>query len=137
RVQVYPVGGAARVEQSLVGGALVDLVPPHRDGALVLLSFDQVPAPSQSLSWRSQRSMCSRGTYSSCLCASIGSPGPKFTAGTPRALNRGTSVQPNFGFTVPPTASTNSFADGRSRPGRAPGALSVTCTSYPSKKVRR
>ena len=44
--------------------------------------------------------MCSIGTCSSCLWASIGSPGPKLTAGMPSAVNRATSVQPNFGLTV-------------------------------------
>ena len=75
------------------------------------------------------------GTYSSCLWASIGSPGPKFTAGMPRAVNRATSVQPNFGFTSPPTASMNAFAAGRSSPGSAPGALSVSAHVVPLEEV--
>ena len=42
--------------------------------------------------------ICAIGTCSSCLWANIGSPGPKLTAGMPSAVNRATSVQPNFGF---------------------------------------
>src|SRR4029453_11568397 len=134
-IGVHPVAGAPGVQQVLVGGgALLRLAAALEDrpGPLVL----HAAAPSQVRSVRSQRSMCSSGTCSSCLWASIGSPGPKLTAGTPRPLNRATSVQPNFGFTSPPTASTNAFAAGTSSPGRAPGAESVSVTSYPSKKSR-
>ena len=112
---------------------LVDLVAALEDRALALRPSSRSSQPG---SWRSQRSMCSTGTCSSCLWASIGSPGPKLTAGTPRPLKRATSVQPNFGFTSPPTASTNALAAGTSSPGSAPGAVSVSVTSYPSKNSR-
>ena len=91
---------AARVEQPLVGGGLVDLLAPQRHRALDLVCR-HARRPASVRSCRSQRSMCATGTCSSCLWASIGSPGPKLTAGTPRALNRATSVQPNFGFDRP------------------------------------
>src|SRR3954447_478829 len=133
RIGVHPVRRSARVEQPLVGGAAVDLVAALDDRALLLRPHHYA---SHSFSCCSQRSMCSTGTCSSCLCASIGSPGPKLTAGIPRLLNRATSVQPNLGLTSRPTASTKALAAGRSRPGRAPGALSTTVTSYPSKKSR-
>ena len=100
------------------------------------LDFDLTISDNHSRSWRSQRSMCSTGTCSSCLWASIGSPGPKLTAGIPRLVKRATSVQPNLGLTSRPTASMKALAAGRSSPGSAPGALSVTVTSYPSKKSR-
>ena len=108
--------GPLRVEEPLVGGAALvdlaatlDLAAHHPVVAAVvgLLAHD-----SHSLRIRSQRSMCSVGTCSSCLWANIGSPGPKLTAGTPSLVNWATSVQPNFGSTSPPTTSTNSFAAG-------------------------
>ena len=67
-------------------------------------------------------------SHAPLLAASI-APGPKFTAGTPRPVKRETSVHPNFGFTSPPTASTNAAAAGTDSPGSAPGAMSVTSTS--------
>ena len=39
------------------------------------------------------------GTRSSRVCARLGSPGPKLTAGMPSAANRDTSVQPYFART--------------------------------------
>ena len=103
RVGVHPVGRAARVEQPLVGGAAVShLAAALDDRALHPVgragSVASVAHASHSLRMRSQRSMCSVGTCSSCLCANIGSPGPKLTAGMPSLVNWATSVHPNFGF---------------------------------------
>ena len=86
RVGVHPVGGPARVEQPLVGGAAVDLVAAlDRPGPSDFGSACPSHASATSAAaGRSQRSMCSTGTCSSCLWASIGSPGPKLTAGMPR-----------------------------------------------------
>ena len=84
---------------------------------------------SQARSLSSHETICAIGTCSSCLWANIGSPGPKFTAGMPSAVNRATSVQPNFGFGSPPTAATNAAAAGTESPGSAPGAESVSSSS--------
>ena len=56
------------------------------------------------------------------VCALLGFPGPKLTAGTPMAANLATSVQPNLALGSAPTACTKAAAAGWSRPGRAPGA---------------
>ena len=109
---------AAGVEQPLVGGAPVDLVAALDDRALELGLHDAPPPVSQARSCASQRVDLLDGTCSSCLWASIGSPGPKLTAGTPSPLKRATSVQPNLGLTSPPTASTNASPRARSRPGQ-------------------
>ncbi len=50
---------------------------------------------------------CATGTYSFGACARAANPGPKFTAGIPRAENLATSVQPNFGCGSPITLSMN------------------------------
>ena len=70
------------------------------------------------------------------MWARFGSPGPKFTAGTPSAEKRATSVQPCFASTGRPSASTNARAAGRCSPGRAPPALSTTSTSKPANTSR-
>ena len=133
RVGVHPVRRAARVQQPLVGGGPVDLVAAHQLGAASLRAGGSCrrglitrPGPARRAgaartprSGRSARARPAGGR-------AIGSPGPKLTAGTPSAEKRATSVQPNFGLTRPPTASTNARAAGTSRPGRAPGAVSVT-----------
>src|SRR5690606_267561 len=125
-VGVGPAAVPAVVQQALVGGRRQRGVGPG-----------EVPAHASHLRSRSSvSSMSAYGTRSSCLCANSGSPGPKLTAGTPSALNRETSVQPNLGLTSPPTASTNAAAAGTDRPGSAPGATSVTVTSKPAKTSR-
>ena len=102
RVGVHPVGRAAGVEQPLVGGACRSCTWPRRSttgpprGRLMPVAASGA-LPASSLRMRSQRSMCSVGTCSSCLCANIGSPGPKLTAGMPSLVNCATSVHPNFG----------------------------------------
>src|SRR5262249_853171 len=97
RVGVHPVARPPRVQQSLVGRALVDPVATDQDGALRLVPHhggqpampaSPLGAVSHARSTDSQRPTCSTGTNSSCLCASIGSPGPKFTAGMPSAEKR-------------------------------------------------
>ena len=78
RVGVHPVAGAAGVEQPLVGGAGLDLRrAASRVAAAELLgtwpSSDagHEPASSQARSCRSTVVICSSGTNSSCLCASM------------------------------------------------------------------
>src|SRR4051795_1795470 len=61
-------------------------------------------------------------TYSSRVCATLGSPGPKLTAGTPSWVNRATSVQPSLATGSPPTVRTKSAVAGSLSIGRAPGA---------------
>ena len=135
RVGVHPVARAAGVEQPLVGGAGVDLVAAHAaPGPCACPSCgpsgrrSSLPQPGAQL-LLAALDVLRTGTCSSCLCASIGSPGPKLTAGTPRPLKRATSVQPNFGLTSPPTASTNAAAAGtvepRQRAGRGVGDRDV------------
>src|SRR5690625_3607535 len=71
------------------------------------------------------------GTCSSDVCSSDLSPGPKFTAGVPRAEKRETSVQPCLAATgtSPPRAARNCRAGAVSSPGRAPAPASVTSIS--------
>ncbi len=75
-------------------------------------------------------------THSCCVCANVGSPGPKFTAGIPNAANRATSVHPNLAAADPPAAATSSAAAGADNPGNAPGDISTNVTSNPSKTPR-
>ncbi len=63
----------------------------------------------------------------------LGSPGPKFTAGTPRALKRATSVQPYLAVGSEPIAATN--AGGRRPVEAGPGA--VRAVDDPSPRRRR
>ena len=62
-------------------------------------------------------------TRSSSAWAFSGSPGPKFTAGMPRALKRATSVQPYFGRAAPPTAAHELLRERGVEPGPGPLGL--------------
>ena len=76
------------------------------------------PSQRSSASWQACRSAI--GQNSSSACALPGSPGPKFTAGTPSAEKRATSVQPYFGTRIAADG-VHEFAGGRAveaGPGR-------------------
>ena len=98
RVGVHPVGRAAGVQQPLVGGAGLHLArgaSPVRPRYLLRdlglrASARVMRRPPASRAAAARRSViCSSGTNSSCRCARCGSPGPKFTAGTPSAAEPG------------------------------------------------
>src|SRR5699024_9906633 len=148
RVGVQPVGVPVLGEQPLVGGLLRDLRAAQRDRALAvdvglaavahggtldgpLPGGDATvlvvgpghgpPSVSQASSAVAQARIWSVGQCSSSAWASAGSPGPKFTAGTPSAAKRATSVHPYLGAGPPPvtraTAAMKSPTAGSSRPG--------------------
>jgi hypothetical protein len=73
------------------------------------------------------------GTFSPAEWAKEGSPGPKLMAGMPASDSLDTSVQPYLGAGLSPVRATNSRAMSDSSPGLAPGALSMTSSSQPSK----
>ena len=133
--------GPRRVEQPLVGGARRR---PGRGASApgplnfsVHLDCSRVGLPSQARSCCSQRSMCSTGTCSSCLWASIGSPGPKLTAGHAERGEPGDVGPAELRVDLAADRLDERLRrrDGP-RPGSAPGAESVTVTSYPSKNSR-
>src|SRR4051794_2614665 len=157
RVGVHPVRRPAGVEESLVGRAALDrLVAAQRDRTALLFprrpsrfGRDVLLQPGSRLRqavginrWRhiypvryprrmrSHSAIRGISTYSSRVCARFGSPGPKFTAGSPIAAKRATSVQPSFATGSPSTAATKSAAAGSDSRGSAPGEESVGTTSY-------
>src|SRR5690606_34315066 len=104
------------------GGAVAVVGPAHR-----------APAVSHASRAVAQSRIWTVGQCSSSAWAREGSPGPKFTAGTPSEAKRATSVHPYLGAGPPPvtraTAAMNPATPGASRPGRAPPAPSTTVTS--------
>ncbi len=76
-------------------------------------------------------------TRSSAAWATLGSPGPKLVAGTPRAAKRATSVQPSLARGGPPLASTSDFSRGWPRPGGAATAKSTTSNPSTSPTISR
>ena len=92
------------------------------------LVIDRRPA-SRAAAARSARSARPARAPPACGPAS-GRPARSSPPGTPSAVNRATSVQPNFGLTGRrrPLDELLGGRHGRG-PGRAPGALSVTVTS--------
>src|SRR5207249_509822 len=84
--------------------------------ALAALAHEAGPRRSRSSSARYTASSSARSTRSSAVCASSGSPGPKLSAGTPRAAKRATSVHPNLAVGVKPPRATSEASSGWSRP---------------------
>ena len=74
------------------------------------------------------------------LVGQMGSPGPKFSAGTPSAANRATSVQPSLALTSPADRGQEPLGrrrrQARARAGRRVGDVDVEAVEHLA-QVRR
>ena len=118
--------GPAGVEQPLVGGARArpgraasPCGPRNFSGTWPSSApVTSRPPPSQVAQLALDGGDLRRAARTRPACApGAGRPGRSSPPGRPAPLNRATSVQPNFGLAVPPTASTNAAAAGTRQPG--------------------